>query len=160
MDDQRLKGKNVIVVGSGISACEISSFLVGHAHSVTSVFHHPTLIAPRLIAIKAQTWSEGNHKYNIIPFDLMLNKRIIGYPPQGGMPPEEAAKMRMGILASLFPDQTNAERSVPSLYVKLDPLTEKSLKFSICDLYYPMAKSGEIKTKCAKIKQFLPEAWN
>lgn len=70
-NDDRLRGKRVVVVGNSYSGVEISANLVGHCQSVTNVFKRPYLVFPRLLNFRVE-----RNMYKIIPIDLLFSRDL------------------------------------------------------------------------------------
>lgn len=70
-NDDRLRGKRVVVVGNSYSGVEISANLVGHCQSVTNVFKRPYLVFPRLLNFQVE-----RNMFKIIPIDLLFSRDL------------------------------------------------------------------------------------
>jgi dimethylaniline monooxygenase (N-oxide forming) len=161
-DDPRFKNKKVIIVGCSRSGTEIATILVNHAQRVTSILREPYLILPLLVPVKLnqdKTLNESNtDKYNILPIDLLFKRRNMIYKCLK-MSKDELRQYQYNFVKSLNLEQNDAQNSVPALYINpqdyINPeMKPRSIKFSMSDQYYNLAKSGQIITKRTSIKSF------
>lgn len=70
-NDDRLRGKRVVVVGNSYSGVEIASNLVGHSQSVVNVFKRPYLVFPRLLKFQIE-----RNMFKILPIDLLFSRDL------------------------------------------------------------------------------------
>ena len=152
--DERLKDKNVIVVGNSYSGVEISTHLVssGHVNSLVNVFNRPYLILPRLIKIKSV--NEQKNTYHIIPIDLLFG-RIISHVDPVKNPDwrEKEKETKLKLYSQLCPLQTNKNKAHPDLYYELD--NNEPIREAVTDNYIPYVRSGKITPKKGSIKKFV-----
>ena len=144
--DERLKDKNVVIVGNSYSGVEISSHLVGHAKQVINLFSRPYLVFPRLLQIPSENTTD---KFKIIPIDLYFsrNETFTTYKTK-----EDERKAKIELYKKLCPDQTSRERSLPEMYYELD--NDEPIREAVTDNYYPYTKNGKILPIQGRIDSF------
>jgi dimethylaniline monooxygenase (N-oxide forming) len=148
--DERLRNKEVIVVGHGCSATEMSSNLVGFASKIYNVFEKPYLISERLVRFKS---SENDKLYQILPFDLYIRKRKHFYrDPLTPLTGQDLINKNIELFSTLCPQQTNKSISHPDLFYNVTGNDE--IRFCIADNYYPYVELGKIIPKRGKIIKF------
>ena len=150
LNDERLKGKNVVVIGHSFSATDMSANLVGTAATVTNIFRRPYLVTPRFIRFKSELNKNKPNSFHVVPNDFVVFRRAVFlYEPQT---PEEFRAFNRKHLAQMNVEQSNKEKSHPELFYDFDVETE--IRQSISDNYYGMVKRGDIRPKRAAIKRF------
>ena len=147
-NDERIKGKRVIVVGNSYSGVEISSHMVGHAASVVNVFNRPYLVLSRLLKLKSEQADASPNAYHIMPIDLLFGRELTF----GAKSKEEERESKIKLYSQLCPYQTNKKKSHPALYYELND--DEPIREAVTDNYYPFVRTGQIIPKQAKIKQF------
>jgi dimethylaniline monooxygenase (N-oxide forming) len=147
--DERLKAKNVVVVGHCCSGPEIASNLVGHAKSIINVFERPHLIVERMIRIKCL---DNPNLYQILPFDLFFKKRKNFYKDPSTPLSGEALNETLNELFRTACPQQISNDIHPDLYFDLKAEPDK--KFGIADNYLPYVNLGKITPKRGKIVRF------
>ena len=145
LNDTKLKGKRVIVVGSSHSGVDISAQLVGHASFVVNVFNRTYLVTSRLVKLK-----NSDNKYKIVPFDFLRRSNYGHKENQTGIEAKRKAFLR-----SVFPKQTRDRSVVPSaLHFDLEDEKQEVL-ISISDTYIEKVIEGKITPKRNRIREFV-----
>jgi dimethylaniline monooxygenase (N-oxide forming) len=145
LNDPRLKGKKVVVIGTSLSGSEIASFIVDQAREVVNIFPRPYLAIPRLVHSKKE-----NGKYSIIPVDFIDFTRKVAYVDRHpGLTPEMRRAVVKQIYMGLFPQQTNRETVVhPDLFVDLDDESKQlpmDVPATFTDTYLEAIEAGKIR---------------
>jgi dimethylaniline monooxygenase (N-oxide forming) len=148
VNNEKFKDKNVVVVGCGWSATEISSLLVGHAKTVTSLFNRPYLIIGRLCWTKMVN---SDNKIKIIPNDFLFYNRSSVYLPDT-LSKDEKIKSTLDRIYDSCQQQMTKETSPPELYYDFNQM--KQLNFAVSDDYFHFVKENKIKAIKSKINDF------
>jgi cation diffusion facilitator CzcD-associated flavoprotein CzcO len=149
LNDERLKGKKVVVLGHSYSATDISANCVGTASTVTNLFRRPYLVTPRLIRFKSEINKNKKNSFHVVPIDFLIFRRVSTLcDPQT---PEAIKEFNRKHLMQINVEQSNKELSHPDLYYDFD---EDEIRESISDNYYAFVKKGEVKPKKGNIKRF------
>ena len=144
LNDDRLKSKDVIVVGGSLSSTDISSQLVGHAKSVVNLFRSTPFVVPLL-------WKErlSQNEYSIVPYEFLTFIRRVYYAKNIDQD-EHALNIRSN-LKRLFPFQMDKNPKCPeSLHMDVN----QSFRVGLSDHYMDRMKDGKIKPIRDKIKRF------
>ena len=145
--DERLKGKKVIIVGNSYSGVEIASHLVGFAKTVVNVFNRPYLVFPRLLKFESKNKNEKN-VFHILPIDMLFGRELTF--TTGTKEEERAAKIQL--YSKLCPHQTNKKLAHPAMYYELN--NDEPIREAVTDNYYPYVRQGKIIPRKTQIKRY------
>lgn len=147
-NDERLRGKKVIVVGNSYSGVEIAAHLVGHARTVINVFSRPYLVLPRLVKVESRDKNGDRNFMHILPMD-MLSGRDKLYTK---MTKEEQRAQKIALFSKICPHQTNKKLAHPAMYYDLD--NDEPVRKAVTDNYYPFVRQGKIIPRRTRIKRY------
>lgn len=141
-NDERLKGKRVLVIGSSNSSVEVCSDLIGYSESVSNLFSRPFWVIPKFVET---TSSDGTPRKIVLPRDFLFYTREF----------TSASKQNRKKYALICPDQANKETCPPDLYI--DPESNQPANFGISEHYYRHVKEGRITTYLSKAKRYVKD---
>jgi len=150
LNDERLKDKNVIVMGHSYSATDISANCVGTAATVTNLFRRPYLVTPRLIRFKSELNRNKKNSFHVVPIDFLIFRRVSTLCD--AQTPEGIREFNCKHLKQINVEQSNKEKSHPELFYDFE--TEDEIRESISDNYYGFIKKGMVKPKKGYISRF------
>ena len=127
LNDEKLRSKKVLVIGSSFSACDLASHLVDHPSQVVSIFRRPYFVSKRLLNFKV-----GENEYKIKPIDCCLHTRAF-------LEVYESKEKRALFYNNLFPQQTQCDKNDP-FYI--DVYSDDFTKVAINDFYMDHIKNG------------------
>ena len=142
--DERLKGKNVIVVGSSYSAVDLVCALTSHAKSVTNLFKRPYIVLPKIVRDQTE---DGFVRLSSI--DCATYSRRCFYNTDPSHPYHV-----MNIFARLSPYQTDPSKCDPDLLIDLKTTKREFIKTSLTDDYLNAVRNSSIKLKRGQISSF------
>jgi dimethylaniline monooxygenase (N-oxide forming) len=137
-NDQRLKGKRVLVVGSSNSSVEIASDLVGHAKSVINLFRRPFWVTPKFVKRKS-----NQNKDIYVPRDFLFYTRKFTYSNES----------KYEKYSEILPEQVDKNICPPDLYI--DANYNLPVNFGISEHYFRLVKEKKIETKRGEMKAFV-----
>lgn len=143
VNDENLKDKRVLVVGSSNSSVEIASDLVGYAMSVVNLFRRPFWVVDKFI--KMPSYADDNAKEIFVPRDFLFYTRKFTYSKEN----------KYKNYSTICPDQANKETCPADLYI--DPLSKDPVNFGVSENYYRHVKAKQIETKRGQMKKFTQE---
>jgi hypothetical protein len=150
LNDERLKDKQVVVVGHSYSATDVSANCVGTAAKVTNLFRRPYLVTTRLIRFKSEINKNKKNSFHVVPIDFISFRRAGSLCPD---PSEEGYNnFKRTYSQTVNVEQSNKEKSHPELYYDFE--AEDEIRESISDNYYGFVKKGLVHPKKGGIKKF------
>jgi dimethylaniline monooxygenase (N-oxide forming) len=137
-NDQKLKYKRVLVVGSSNSGVEIAVNLVGYSKSIINLFRRTSLLIPKFIEKKSD-----KNKDIYVPRDFLFYTRNFAY----------SNKNIFEKYTEICPDQTDEKSCPPDLYINSNH--KQPLNFGISQNCLEFVKENKIETKRGEMKQFV-----
>ena len=150
LNDERLKDKQVVVVGHSYSATDISANCVGTVAKVTNLFRRPYLVTTRIIRYKSEINKNKKNSFHVVPIDFFSFRRTGSLCPD---PSEEGYNnFKRTYSQTVNVEQSNKEKSHPELYYDFE--AEDEIRESISDNYYGFVKKGLVQPKKGSIQKF------
>jgi dimethylaniline monooxygenase (N-oxide forming) len=127
---ENFAGKNVLVVGNGLSGVEISADLCGAASSVTHLIRRPAWIVPRYL--------NDPKALSPLPLDLVFYRRAAaGKEP---VSQEEARRRR-----NRFLSRHSAQNELDAPELAIDPDSSEFVPVAISDRYVELFSKGALQ---------------
>lgn len=150
LNDQRINGKKVVVLGNSYSGVDVSQNCVDLAESVVNIFKRPYMIARRLTKMKTKATENKKNIFNIIPIDHAFFRREVQYQFDGKNEEESKVLKQMEMNGMNF-EQANKELSHPDLFYDVND--EGAIRLAIADNYWSYVKEKKIIPKRDNIKK-------